>query len=170
MSEKISTSIPNCYLRFAKEQDIPLILEFIESLAIYEKMADEVVATESLLEEKLFGEQKYAEVVLAYYDEKPIGFALFFHNFSTFMGRPGIHLEDLFVKEKYRGKGIGTTLLRFLAKIAVERDCARLEWAVLDWNTPSIEFYKSLDAKHLDDWMTFRLTGDSLSGLAEQFE
>ncbi|HKK44574.1 MAG TPA: GNAT family N-acetyltransferase [Balneolaceae bacterium] len=169
MNEIISTDISDCYLRFADENDVPMILEFINELAKYEKMAHEVVATEYLLREKLFGDRRYAEVVLAYYQDTPAGFALFFHNFSTFMGRPGIYLEDLFVKEEYRGNGIGTTLLSFLAKLAIERDCARLDWAVLDWNTPSIEFYKSLNAKHLDDWMTFRVTGDPLSDLAERF-
>jgi len=169
MSEIIKTDIPNCYLRFAEKSDVTLILDFIKSLAEYEKLSDEVVATESLLEEKLFGERQYAEVILTYYNDEPAGFALFFHNFSTFMGRPGIYLEDLFVKEKFRGNGIGTTLLSFLAKLAIERDCARLDWAVLDWNTPSIKFYKSLNANHLDDWKMFRLTGRPLKEMAENF-
>lgn len=170
MGRKIRTNITNCYFRFATEQDVPLILDFIKALAKYEKMADQVVATEPLLYENLFGKGQYAEVVLAFYNNIPAGFALFFHNFSTFMGRPGIYLEDLFVKEKLRGKGIGTTLLSYLARLAVERGCARLDWAVLDWNKPSIEFYKSLNAIHLNDWMTFRLTGDPLSELAEKFD
>lgn len=170
MSDTISTKISDCYLRFAEKEDVSLILDFIKALAEYEEMADEVVATEALLEEKLFGDKAYAEVILAYYKGEPAGFALFFHNFSTFMGRPGIYLEDLFVKEKYRGQGLGTTLLSYLAKLAIERDCARLDWAVLDWNTPSIKFYKSLNAKHLDDWLTFRLTGDSLSEVAGKFD
>lgn len=169
MSKRIKTDIPNCYLRFAERDDVPLILQFIKLLAEYEKLSDEVVATEALLEQKLFGEHQYAEVVLAYYKDKPVGFALFFHNFSTFTGRPGIYLEDLFVEEQYRGKGIGTSLLSFLAKLTTERDCARLDWAVLDWNTPSIKFYKSLNARYLDDWQIFRLTGKPLKELANAF-
>ena len=168
MAEKIKTSLEDCYLRYAGEDDIQLIFQFIKDLAEYEKMADEVVATEFQLKEHLFGDHSYAEVILAFYDDSPAGFALFFHNFSTFLGRPGLYLEDLFVKPKYRGKGIGTSLLSYLAKVAVERNCGRLEWAVLDWNTPSIEFYKSLNAKPLDDWTTFRLTGDSLDKLSEK--
>ncbi|MCW9706317.1 GNAT family N-acetyltransferase [Fodinibius salsisoli] len=166
MPQQISTDIPNCHLQFAQEEDIPLILGFIRSLAEYEKMADEVVATEKLLKEKLFGEQQYAEVLLAFYDEEAVGFALFFHSFSTFEGRPGIYLEDLFVKPEFRGKGIGTALLKSLAQLTIERDCARLEWSVLNWNTPAIDFYDSLDAKPLDEWTTYRLTGEALQKLA----
>lgn len=169
MTKKINTKVENCHLRYAQEDDIPLIFQFIKDLAEYEKMADEVVATESQLKEHLFGDHSYAEVILAYYDDSPAGFALFFHSFSTFLERPGIYLEDLFVKPEYRGQGIGTSLLSYLAKVAVERDCGRLEWAVLDWNTPSIEFYKYLDAKPVDDWTRFRLAGDSLVKLSEDF-
>jgi len=162
----IETDITDCYLRFAEEKDVPLILEFIHELARYEKMEEEVVATEELLRENLFGEHKYAEVILAFYHDKPVGFAFFFHNFSTFEGRPGIYLEDLFVRPEVRGKGIGTSLLSYLAQLALERNCARLEWSVLDWNTPAIEFYESLEAVMLDEWSTFRLTGESLTKLA----
>lgn len=166
MSQQISTDITNCYLRFAQEEDVPLILDFIRSLAEYEKMADEVVATEELLKEKLFGKQQYAEVLLAFYDDEAVGFALFFHNFSTFEGRPGIYLEDLFVEPESRGEGIGTALLQHLAQLALERNCARLEWSVLNWNKPAIDFYHSLNAQPLDDWTTYRLTGDALNQMA----
>lgn len=168
MSKKIATGVKDCYLRFAQPEDVPLILAFIRGLAEYEKMADEVVATEQLLKEKLFGEQQYAEVLLAFYQEESAGFALFFHNFSTFEGRPGIYLEDLFVEPEFRGKGIGTALLKSLAQLTIERDCARLEWSVLNWNTPAIDFYNSLSADPLDEWTTYRLTGYALQRLAEE--
>lgn len=142
--------------RFAKRSDIPLILNFIRGLAEYEKMSDEVVADEKTLEEWIFDKQK-AEVI----------FALFFHNFSTFLGRAGIYLEDLFVLPEYRGKGYGKALLKKLAAIAVERGCGRLEWCCLDWNKPSIDFYLSLGAQPLSDWTTYRVTGKTLSELAE---
>ena len=152
--------------RFAQKDDAEKILFFIRQLAIYEKMENEVVATKELLEEWIF-EKKKAEVIFALEDNKEVGFALFFHNFSTFLGRSGIYLEDLFVLPEYRGKGCGKGLLKELAKIAVERGCGRLEWCCLDWNKPSIEFYLSLNATPLDDWTTYRLTGDSLKKMAE---
>lgn len=152
--------------RFAKRSDIPLILNFIRGLAEYEKMSDEVVADEKTLEEWIFDKQK-AEVILALEGEKAVGFALFFHNFSTFLGRAGIYLEDLFVLPEYRGKGYGKALLKKLAAIAVERGCGRLEWCCLDWNKPSIDFYLSLGAQPLSDWTTYRVTGKTLSELAE---
>lgn len=152
--------------RFAKRSDIPLILNFIRGLAEYEKMSDEVVADEKTLEEWIFDKQK-AEVIFALEGEKAVGFALFFHNFSTFLGRAGIYLEDLFVLPEYRGKGYGKALLKKLAAIAVERGCGRLEWCCLDWNKPSIDFYLSLGAKPLSDWTTYRVTGKTLSELAE---
>lgn len=155
-------------IRNAGPEDVPLILTFIKELALYEKLSHAVVATEELLREHLFGANPKAEVVLAYYENKPVGFALFFHNFSTFVGRPGIYLEDLFVRESVRGKGIGKALLIHLAKIAVERNCGRFEWAVLDWNSPAIEFYKSLGAQPIDDWTIFRVAGDALIQLAKQ--
>jgi GNAT superfamily N-acetyltransferase len=150
----------------AAEQDVALILSFIRKLAEYEKLSHMVVATEDLLRETLFGERRVAEVVIAYLSDDPVGFALYFHNFSTFLGRPGIYLEDLFVDPPHRGKGVGKALLIHLAKVAMERNCGRLEWAVLDWNTPSIEFYKGLGAVALDDWTLFRVTGAVLTKLA----
>ena len=152
--------------RFAKEDDCGLILEFIRALAAYEKMSDQVVATESLLREWIFEKQK-AEVIFACEDGKEVGFALFFHNFSTFLGRAGIYLEDLFVLPEYRGKGYGKGLLRKLAQIAEERGCGRLEWWCLDWNKPSIDLYKSLGAEPMDEWTTYRLTGEKLKEMAE---
>jgi GNAT superfamily N-acetyltransferase len=153
-------------IRPASRDDVPLVLEFIRDLARYERLEHEVAASEAQLREALFGERRYAEVVFACSGGEPVGFALFFHNFSTFKGRPGIYLEDLFVRPEARGRGIGKQLLAHLARIAVERDCARLEWAVLDWNEPSIGFYRSLGAQPMDEWTTFRLTGESLALLA----
>ena len=147
--------------RYATEQDVSLILYFIRSLAEYEHMADEVVATEALLQEWIF-EKRKAEVIFALEDGKETGFALFFHNFSTFLGRAGIYLEDLFVLPEYRGKGYGKGLIQTLARIAVERGCGRLEWWCLDWNTPSIEFYHSLGAVPMDEWTVYRITGNTL--------
>ena len=151
--------------RFANEDDCALILEFIKALAAYEKMSDEVVATESLLREWIFDKQK-AEVIFACEDGKEVGFALFFHNFSTFLGRAGIYLEDLFVLPEYRGRGYGKGLLKKLAQIAEERGCGRLEWWCLDWNQPSIDFYRSLGAEPMEEWTTYRLTGETLREMA----
>ena len=156
----------NRTFRFAKREDTALILEFIKALAEYDHMLDEVVATEALLEEWIFDKQK-AEVLFVLESGKEVGFALFFHNFSTFLGRAGIYLEDLFVKPDHRGNGHGKALLKKLASIAEERGCGRLEWCCLDWNKPSIDFYLSLDAEPLSDWTTYRLTGTTLSALAE---
>jgi len=156
----------NTEFRFAEREDAPLILQFIRSLAEYEKMADDVVATEELLTEWIFEKGK-AEVIFALEDGKEVGFALFFHNFSTFLGRAGIYLEDLFVLEDHRGKGYGKALLKKLAQIAVERGCGRLEWWCLDWNQPSIDFYRSLGAVPMEDWTVYRITGDTLKKLAE---
>ena len=154
--------------RFAQRGDEGIILDFIRRLAEYEKMSDEVVATEELLTEWIFNKNK-AEVIFALDESgKEVGFALFFHNFSTFLGRAGIYLEDLFVLPEYRGKGYGKGLLRQLAKIAVERKCGRLDWWCLDWNQPSIDFYKSLGAVPMDEWTTFRITGDTLTKMAEE--
>lgn len=154
------------YFRHAEETDVALILQFIKDLAEYERMSDEVIATEELLREWIF-EKKKAEVIFAMEGEKEVGFALFFHNFSTFLGRAGIYLEDLYVKEAYRGRGYGKALLKKLAKIAVERGCGRLEWSCLDWNQPSIDFYRSLDAVPMDEWTVYRATGETLQKLAE---
>ena len=156
----------NTEFRFAERDDAPLILRFIRSLAEYEKMADDVVATEELLTEWIFEKQK-AEVIFALEDGKEVGFALFFHNFSTFLGRAGIYLEDLFVLEDHRGKGYGKALLKKLAQIAVERGCGRLEWWCLDWNKPSIDFYRSLGAEPMEEWTTYRIAGETLLRLAE---
>ena len=156
----------NTEFRFAEREDAPLILRFIRSLAEYEKMADDVVATEELLTEWIFEKQK-AEVIFALEDGKEVGFALFFHNFSTFLGRAGIYLEDLFVLEEHRGKGYGKALLKKLAQIAVERGCGRLEWWCLDWNKPSIDFYRSLGAEPMEEWTTYRIAGERLLRLAE---
>ena len=147
--------------RFATEDDCNTILKFINGLADYEMLSDQVVATEALLKEWIF-EKKKAEVLFACEDGKEVGFALFFHNFSTFLGRAGIYLEDLFVLPEYRGKGCGKGLLRKLAQITVERGCGRLEWACLDWNQPSIDFYTSIGAERMNEWSTYRLTGETL--------
>jgi GNAT superfamily N-acetyltransferase len=160
--------INNLEIKQATSNDVYLILSFIKELAVYEKMQDEVVATEELLTKNLFGEHKIAEVVIGYFENQPVGFALFFHNFSTFLGKPGIYLEDLFVKPTYRGNGFGKAFLIYLARIAKERDCGRLEWNVLDWNEPAIKFYKSLDAKPLREWLGFRLAGNALIKLARE--
>jgi len=154
-------------IRKAEESDIPLIFTLIKSLAEYEKLSHEVTATEEKLKQTLFGEQKYAEVLIAEYDGEAAGFALFFHNYSTFIGKPGLYLEDLFVFPHLRGKGIGKALLIKLAQIAIERNCGRFEWSVLDWNEPSINFYKSLGASPMDEWTIYRVTGDKLKKLAE---
>lgn len=152
--------------RFATENDCAVILSFIRGLAEYEKMTDQVVATEELLREWIFAKRK-AEVLFVCDDGKEVGFALFFHNFSTFLGHAGIYLEDLFVLPEYRGKGYDKGLLKKLAQITVERGCGRLEWACLDWNQPSIAFYRSLGAAPMDEWTTYRLTGETLKEMAK---
>ncbi len=158
-------------IRPATPSDLPLIAQFIRDLADYERLAHEVRFDEAALGERLFGAQNggrpYAEVLIGEIDAVPQGFALFFHNFSTFEGKPGVYLEDLFVRPEARGSGLGKALLKRLAQIAVERDCARLEWSVLDWNEPAILFYKSLGAKPMDEWTVFRVDGAALSSLAE---
>ena len=153
--------------RYAQREDVSLILKFIKGLAEYEKMLNEVVADEKLLEEWIFDRQK-AEVIFAVVDGKEAGFALFFHNFSTFLGRAGIYLEDLYVLPEYRGKGYGKALLKKLAAIALERECGRLEWWCLDWNKPSIDFYLSLGAEPMSDWTVYRVTGEKLKKLGEE--
>jgi GNAT superfamily N-acetyltransferase len=149
-------------IREAAESDVPLILQFIRDLAEYEKLAHLVVATEKQLRSTLFGPARLAEVLIASEDGAPAGFALFFHNYSTFLGQPGIYLEDLFVKPEFRGRGYGKALLVRLAQIARDRNCGRVEWAVLNWNEPAIAFYKSLGARPMDEWTVFRLTGEEL--------
>ena len=152
--------------RFATEADTPLILNFIRALAKYEKMLDLVVADEALLADQLF-QKRNAEVIFAMEEGKEVGFALFFHNFSTFLGRAGLYLEDLYVLPEFRGKGYGKALLQKLAAIAVERGCGRMEWWCLDWNQPSIDFYKALSAEPMDEWTVYRLAGETLTNLAQ---
>jgi len=153
-------------IRRATENDIPLLFSFIKELAEYEKLSGEVTATEKNLRESLFGSRPAAEALFGYWDNKPVGFAVFLHNFSTFLGRPGLYLEDIYVKPEYRGKGIGRALLVYLASLARERGCGRMEWAVLDWNESAIKFYKGLNAVPMDEWTVFRLTGEALDNLA----
>ena len=155
-------------IREATEADVPVIAWFIRQLAEYEHLLQETTMTEETLRESLFGSHPGAEVLLGYYQDKPAGFAVFFHNFSTFLGKPGLYLEDLFVIPEMRGKGFGRALLVRLAKIAQERNCGRFEWSVLDWNEPSIEFYKKLGAVPMNEWTIFRVTGEALERLAKQ--
>ncbi len=165
---KITSKIPDFIIRFAVEKDVRLILQFIKELAEYEKLAHEVTADETILHDSLF-KRKAAEVIIGEYNNEPVSFALFFNNFSTFLGKPGIYLEDLFVKPEYRKLGIGKTMLSYLSKLAIDRDCGRVEWWCLDWNTKSIEFYKRCGAEVMDDWTVYRLTGKSLEKLAGEF-
>jgi GNAT superfamily N-acetyltransferase len=154
-------------IRPARVDDVPVILELIRDLATYERAPDEVTATEEQLVDVLFGERPAAEVLLAFEGKSPVGFAVFFYNFSTWLGRPGLYLEDLFVKPEKRGRGYGRALLIDLAKIARDRGCGRMEWAVLNWNDPAIQFYRKLGAKPMDEWTVFRLTRDGIAGLAQ---
>ncbi len=157
----------NFEIRPARVEDVPLILELIRDLATYERAPKEVTATEEQLLAVLFGEKPVAEVLLAFEGQSPVGFAVFFHNFSTWLGRPGLYLEDLFVKPEKRGKGYGRAFLVDLANIARDRGCGRMEWAVLNWNEPAIKFYRALGAKPMDEWTVFRLTRDGIARLAE---
>lgn len=158
----------NFTLRFAIEKDVPTILSFIRELAEYEHLSDQVVATEEILMDSLFV-QKKAEVLIGEYQQQPVAFALFFHNFSTFLGRPGIYLEDLYVKKEMRHMGLGSIILSHLAKIATERNCGRLEWACLDWNESSIKFYKQMGSTPMEDWTVYRLTGNALDQMANRY-
>jgi len=155
-------------IRFGGRADVPLIAELIRGLARYERLEHEVSLTEARLDQTLFGARRYAEVLIAEDEGEAVGFALFFHNYSTFLAKPGVYLEDLYVREAARGKGVGKALLTRLAAIAVERECGRLEWAVLDWNKDAIGFYERLGARPNADWTVYRLTGDALSSLAGQ--
>lgn len=168
MSNLVESRIEGFHIRLADENDVGLILQFIKELAAYEKLSNEVVATEEILRESLFILDG-AKVIIGEYLGKPVGFALYFYSFSTFLGRKGIFLEDLFVKPEMRGKGFGKLMLSYLAKIAMDNNYGRLEWNVLDWNEPSIKFYESLEAKPLNEWITYRLTGDTLKNLADNF-
>ena len=168
MKDLIPTKIESLYIRKATREDVPLILKFIKELADYERMLDQVVATEEIIEDSIFNRKK-AEVVFAVYNGEEVGFALYFNNFSTFLGKPGLYLEDLYVREQMRGKGIGKTLLAYLAKTAVEQDCGRFEWWCLDWNKPSIDFYLKLGAIPMDEWTVYRVCDDALIELAKEF-
>lgn len=161
-------TMPEFTLRSADAKDVPVIHHFVRGLAEYERLAHECIATEEALYETLFGERRYAEVVLGYVETTPVGFALFFHNYSTFLAKPGIYLEDLFVLPEWRGRGFGRAMLSHLAALAAERGCGRVEWAVLDWNEDAVRFYQRLGANPLDDWTTFRLAGDALLALARE--
>ena len=162
------TRDPNFTIRSATVIDTALILRFIKELADYEKLLHEVVADEATLKDSLFGDTPHAQVIIGEYNGKPVSFALYFHNFSTFIGRPGIYLEDLYVQPNMRGKGLGKILLAYLASVAIELNCGRLEWWVLDWNKPAIDFYQSLGAKPMDEWTVNRVTGEALDKLAKQ--
>lgn len=164
----IDTNIEDFKIRKATREDIPLVLEFIKELAEYEKMSDDVVATEESLMESIF-DKEIAEVVFGEYKGKPVGFALFFHNFSTFIGRPGLYLEDIFIRPEARGKGFGKTMILYLSSVAKDRNCGRMEWTCLDWNTPSIEFYKSIGAIPMDEWTVYRAREDIILKMADEF-
>lgn len=167
---EISTTLPGVRLRPATEEDVPTILHFIESLAAYEKLSHAVVANAELLRSSLFGERPAAEVMLAEADGQAAGFALFFSTYSTFLARPGMYLEDLFVLPEFRGRGIGTALLAYLARVAVDRGYGRFEWAVLNWNEPAIRVYRGVGAEGMDEWTVQRVAGDALTALAKRFD
>jgi GNAT superfamily N-acetyltransferase len=156
----------NLNIRLAEPADTPLILKFIKELAVYEKLAHEVVATKEVLDETLFGEKSYAEVIIAEYNDLPVGYTLFFHNFSTFLGRPGLYIEDIYVTPEYRGLGIGKALLAYCAGLAKERKCGRMEWWVLKWN-PARMFYEKIGAEAMDEWVVYRLTGEAMERMGE---
>ena len=156
----------NLNIRKASSNDVPLILKFIKELSVYEKMSKEVVATEDVLRETLFGDRSYAQVLIAEIEGKPVGYALYFYNYSTFLGRPGLYIEDIFVSKEYRGQGIGTALFKYCAHIAKENKCRRMEWLVLKWN-PDRKFYDDMGAKAMDEWLVYRLAGEALDQMAE---
>jgi len=168
MSKLIKTKNKDFTLRFAEEKDSQLVLEFIKKLADYEKRLNEVTASEADIRQSLF-KDKYAEAVIGEYKKVPVSFAIFFHNFSTFLGKPGIYIEDIFVDPEMRGKGFGSIIFNFFAKVALERKCGRVEWSVLTWNEPSIKFYEKLGATPKNEWMLYKLSGKSLSSLAREY-
>jgi GNAT superfamily N-acetyltransferase len=161
-----ATDTPGFQIRSATESDVPVIFSFVKKLASYERLSHEVVATEELIRETLFGLRRTAEIAIGYLEAQPVGFVLFFHNYSTFLGKPGLYIEDLFVDEDYRRRGYGRALLLHVARLAKERGCGRLEWSVLNWNQPAIDFYKKLGASPMSEWTVFRITGESLNELA----
>jgi len=166
---KIDTALADFSIRSSTADDCQLILDLIRELAEYEKLSHEVVATPQILQQSLFGEHPYAEVIIGEFQEQPVAYALYFHSLSTFTGRPGIYLEDIYVQPAMRGKGCGKSMLRFIAKLALGRNCTRLEWSVLDWNQPSIQFYRSIGATPMDGWTAQRLDGSALSSFASEF-
>ena len=168
MPQRFSTPIPDLYFRFALREDVALLLAFIRELAEFEHLLDQVAADEATLAEELFGSRRVAEVVIAEHMGEPVGFAVFFHNFSTFLGRAGLYLEDLYVRPHARRQGIGRLLVAFVAKIAVDRKCGRFEWAVLDWNSRALELYRSLGAVPMNEWTVQRVTGEALQSLGRQ--
>jgi GNAT superfamily N-acetyltransferase len=163
---KPSRKIPRFHIQAATKSDVPVILSFITKLADYEHLSHEVVASEEILRATLFGRRRTAEVAIGYIEKRPIGFVLFFHNYSTFLGQPGVYIEDLFVDEAFRRRGFGAALLRYVARLANQRKCGRLEWSVLDWNEPAIQFYKKLGAMPMSEWTVFRVSGETLTKLA----
>ena len=165
---KIKTKIPGFFLKIAKKQDTPLILKFIRELAEYEKLIHEVTATEDILRKNLFSKKKSTEVIIAYYKEIPVGFSLFFHNFSTFLGKPGIYVEDIYISGNYRNRGFGKEIFSYFAGLAVKRDCGRLEWSVLNWNKPALSFYKKIGAKSMDEWKVMRVIGRDIKKIADK--
>jgi GNAT superfamily N-acetyltransferase len=166
----VSTALPEFVIRGANCADSQLLLGFIKELAQYEKLSHEAVATSAILEQNLFGERPYAEVLIAEFQGQAIGYALFFHSFSTFTGRPGIYVEDIYVQPQLRGKGFGKCLMSYIARLAIERNCSRMEWSVLDWNEPSIQFYRSIGAVAMDGWSVQRLDGAALGNFAAEFK
>jgi GNAT superfamily N-acetyltransferase len=165
VDSRFSTPVPGLYFRFATAADVPVLLALIRELAVFEKLEDQVQADEATLSAELFGERRVAEAVLAVLDGAAVGFAVYFHNFSTFLGRAGLYLEDLYVQPHARGEGVGKWLIRFVAKIALERKCGRFEWSVLDWNTRAVDFYRALGAVAMDEWTVQRVTGPALERL-----
>jgi GNAT superfamily N-acetyltransferase len=169
MNKKLNLNSMDFRIRKADKADTIIIVEFIRELAEYEKLLDQVKVTEKNLKENLFGERPFAEAIIGELNAKPIAFALFFHNYSTFLGKPGLYLEDLYVQPKFRGQGYGKIILSYLAKLAINRNCGRFEWSVLDWNEPAIQFYQKIGAKPMSEWTVQRLDGKALEKLAKEF-